>query len=138
VTARIKGTTATSRKTRKSLFGMERETGFEPATLSLGKRIDAFVGSCRYSQPLADTSDSAPTDFHSVAFGARVCSPFAAPVLQALLTVREVATQLGVSTATVYKLCATRQLSYVRVLGAMRIAPADVAAFIARLRHLTT
>ena len=59
-------------------------------------------------------------------------------MLQALLTVREVATQLGVSTATVYKLCATRQLSYVRVLGAMRIAPADVAAFIARLRHLTT
>ena len=55
-----------------------------------------------------------------------------------MLTVRKVATQLGVSTATVYKLCATRQLSYVRVLGAMRIAPADVAAFIARLRHLTT
>ena len=54
-------------------------------------------------------------------------------MLQALLTVREVATQLGVSTATVYKLCATRQLQYVRVLGAMRIAPADVAAYIARL-----
>ena len=58
-------------------------------------------------------------------------------MLQALLTVREVATQLGVSTATVYKLCARRQLPYVRVLGAMRIAPADVAAYIARLRHLT-
>jgi len=55
-----------------------------------------------------------------------------------LLTVREVARQLGVSTATVYKLCTTRQLPCVRVLGAIRIAPADVAAYTARVRDLTT
>jgi excisionase family DNA binding protein len=54
-----------------------------------------------------------------------------------LVTVREVARQLGVSTATVYKLCTTRQLPCVRVLGAIRIAPADVAAYIARVRDLT-
>jgi len=54
-------------------------------------------------------------------------------VLQALLTVREVATQLGVSTATVYKLCARRQLPYVRVLGAIRISRADLATYIAHL-----
>jgi excisionase family DNA binding protein len=54
-------------------------------------------------------------------------------VLQGFLTVREVAALLCVSTASVYKLCATRQLPYVRVLGAIRIAPADVAAYITSL-----
>jgi hypothetical protein len=34
-----------------------------------------------------------------------------------------------VSTATVYKLCAARELPHVRVLGAIRIAPDDLAAF---------
>jgi excisionase family DNA binding protein len=53
-------------------------------------------------------------------------------VLQGLLTVRQVAEQLQVSTATVYKLCARRELPYVRVLGTIRVAPADLAAFIAR------
>ena len=64
------------------------------------------------------------------AFG--FCSLFASPVLQGLITVREVAKQLGVSTTTVYKLCTTRQLPCIRVLGAIRIPPADVAAYIAR------
>ena len=59
-------------------------------------------------------------------------------MLQGLLTVREVARQLGVSTATVYKLCTMRQLPCVRVFGALRIAPADVAAYITRVRDLTT
>jgi len=53
-------------------------------------------------------------------------------VLQALLTVREVAAQLSVSTATVYKLCTTRELPCVRVLGAIRIAAEDVVAYIVR------
>jgi len=54
-----------------------------------------------------------------------------------LITVREVANQLGVSTATVYKLCTPRQLPWVRVLSAIRIAPADIAAYTARVRGLT-
>jgi excisionase family DNA binding protein len=114
-------------------LGSERETGFEPATLHLGKGIGPFVGQCRQSQTVETPGDSPRAGFHSVAFSASLCSPFAAPVLQALLPVRAVATQLGVSAATVYKLCARRQLPYVRVLGAIRIAPADVAAYIARL-----
>jgi len=43
-----------------------------------------------------------------------------------------VAAQLGVSTATVYKLCAARELTHVRVLGAIRIARAGLAAYVAR------
>jgi len=98
---------------------------------------DRFVGSCRHSQPMPGAGDSRSGDLHSVSFGAGICSPFAAPVLQAFLTVREVAARLSVSTATVYKLCTTHQLPCVRVLGAIRIAPADVAAYIRRARDLT-
>jgi len=69
---------------------------------------------------------------YSVSPDAPFCSPFAAPVLQGLLTVREVAARLQVSTATVYKLCARHELPHVRVLGAIRVAPADLAAFVER------
>jgi excisionase family DNA binding protein len=47
------------------------------------------------------------------------------------LTVREVAGHLRLSTATVYKLCAAGRLRHVFVSsGAIRIAEADLAAFI--------
>jgi excisionase family DNA binding protein len=57
-------------------------------------------------------------------------------VLHDFLTIRQVAARLSVSTATVYKLCAARKLPYVRVLGAIRIAAADVAVYLTR--HLTS
>jgi excisionase family DNA binding protein len=38
-----------------------------------------------------------------------------------MLTVREVAAKLRVSTATVYKLCARGEVEHVRVLNAIRI-----------------
>ncbi len=119
-------------------FELERETGFEPATLSLGKRIGRFVGACRHSQVVTRIGDSRSGELHSVSFGARFCSPFAAPVLQGFLSVRDVATQLSVSTATVYKLCASRELPHVRVLGAIRIAPDDLATFVERLRRASS
>ncbi|WP_224249458.1 helix-turn-helix domain-containing protein [Hyalangium gracile] len=49
-----------------------------------------------------------------------------------LLTVREVAERLGVSTATVYGLCERGELPHVRVSNAIRIRPADVEAFLSR------
>jgi excisionase family DNA binding protein len=70
---------------------------------------------------------------HSVSPVARFRSPFAAPVLQGFLTVRDVAAQLCVSTATVYKLCAARELPYVRILGAIRITRADLATYVRQL-----
>jgi len=51
-----------------------------------------------------------------------------------LLAVREVAARLGVCTATVYKLVERGELAHVRVSNAIRIAPADLAAYLARLR----
>lgn len=48
-----------------------------------------------------------------------------------LLTVRQVAERLGVSAATVYVLVARGELAHVRVSNAIRVAPADLEAFIA-------
>jgi excisionase family DNA binding protein len=46
--------------------------------------------------------------------------------LRTLLTVREVAAYLRVSTATVYELCARGKLRHVRVLNAIRVASCDL------------
>jgi excisionase family DNA binding protein len=47
-----------------------------------------------------------------------------------LLSVRQVAAQLGVCTATVYALCASGALPHVRVLNAIRIEVGDLEAFV--------
>jgi excisionase family DNA binding protein len=54
---------------------------------------------------------------------------------EALLTVRDVAAQLGVCGATVYRLVAEGQLAHVRVLNAIRVAPPDLEAFIEARRR---
>jgi excisionase family DNA binding protein len=51
-----------------------------------------------------------------------------------LLSVRQAAEQLGLCTATVYGLCADGSLAHIRILNAIRIAPADLAAFVAARR----
>jgi len=64
-------------------------------------------------------------------------SPRHAELPEHLLTVREVAEHLGVCAATVYKLCATGELLHLRISNAVRIAPADLAEYIARRRGLS-
>ena len=54
---------------------------------------------------------------------------------EALLTVRDVAATLGVCGATVYRLVAEGQLTHVRVLNAIRVAPRDLEAFVAQRRQ---
>jgi excisionase family DNA binding protein len=49
-----------------------------------------------------------------------------------LFSARAVAARLGVSTATVYKLCVRGDLAHVRVSNAIRIEPAELEAFKAR------
>jgi excisionase family DNA binding protein len=50
-----------------------------------------------------------------------------------LLTVAEVSEQLGVSTATVYKLCKRGTLPHVRIVDSIRVRPADLAGFVLAL-----
>jgi len=40
--------------------------------------------------------------------------------------------RLGICTATIYSLCARGELPHVRILNAINVAPADLAAFVAR------
>jgi excisionase family DNA binding protein len=47
-----------------------------------------------------------------------------------LLSVRQVAAQLGVCTATVYALCARGALPHVRVLNAIRVGQGDLEEFV--------
>ena len=47
---------------------------------------------------------------------------------------REAARLLGVCAATVYKLCALGELPHTRILNAIRIVPADLAAFVIERR----
>ena len=52
-----------------------------------------------------------------------------------MLTVREVAARFGISTATVYELCARGVLAHFKLLNAIPIAPAAAAALIGRGRR---
>jgi len=52
-----------------------------------------------------------------------------------LLSVREAARLLGLSPATVYKLCADGHLAHARLMSAIRIVPSDLAEFVARRRR---
>jgi excisionase family DNA binding protein len=54
--------------------------------------------------------------------------------LNDLLSVRQVAARLGVSTATVYKLCEGGELPHTRISNAIRVAPTDLEAFLSRNR----
>ncbi|TMA15353.1 MAG: helix-turn-helix domain-containing protein [Deltaproteobacteria bacterium] len=56
-------------------------------------------------------------------------SPGPTGVQGALLSVAAVARQIGVCTATIYRLCARGELPHVRLLNAIRIVPEDLAAF---------
>jgi excisionase family DNA binding protein len=47
-----------------------------------------------------------------------------------LLSVKEAAARLGLCPASIYKICQRGELPHIRVLNAIRIAPADLAAFI--------
>jgi excisionase family DNA binding protein len=51
------------------------------------------------------------------------------------LSVREAAKALSVSPATVYKLCRRGELPHVRVSNSIRVAPDDLAAFVASRRN---
>ncbi len=69
-------------------------------------------------------------------------TPFGAPVVrnfgldlgphERLLTVREVASRLGVSPALVYKLCQRDEIRSLRIGGVLRFQHHDVEAFVVR------
>lgn len=65
---------------------------------------------------------------------AAVCRILVPSVSPGLLTVRDVARQLNVSTATVYKLVSSGQLAHVRISNAIRVDQEDLGTFLLRGR----
>jgi excisionase family DNA binding protein len=51
-----------------------------------------------------------------------------------LLSVRQVAARLGVSTRIVYRLAERGELAHLRISNAIRVSPADLEAFLASKR----
>jgi len=138
---------------------MERETGFEPATLSLGSpsgglftASEGLHGVAPDGQVPGNTGDSEEAVSHGLTPVSQARTRFGAYLVQrnaagkgrkakvvatlqatagALLSVRQVAAFLGVSTATVYKLCASGDLPSVRVGAALRVSRDGLTRWIA-------
>jgi excisionase family DNA binding protein len=148
----------TGRFTRLKL---ERETGFEPATLSLGNgpQRNAAVSSGSQSVPIAENVEETgevarqalPQSFTSTTGGTNRCvapvlrsSGASVPARKALRTVDEgeghllslaaVAAFLRISRATAYGLCDSGKLPHVRIGNTIRIERAVLSAFVAAAR----
>ena len=94
-------------------------------------------------QAVERTGASEAADSDTVAPGGYVETPFGAPVVrdlppdpgphERLLTVRQVAARLGVSTALVYGLCESKELQSLRIGGTFRFHEAALQSFLAAL-----
>jgi excisionase family DNA binding protein len=102
----------------------ERRTGSQPVVnITLGG-----AGGVQPSQPFAGFPKGFVTPLVTGGRGKAGHLRSLPEEAETLLTVREVAGRLRVSTATVYKLCARGELRSVRVLNALRISKSDLAA----------
>ena len=122
-------------------FECERETGFEPATLSLGKSQGDHEPGRTLPQRPEIITNAIERDPHRESSSAPKRRDFAAilllgkrgprePFPSGFLSVREVAGVLKLSTATIYKLIHRGELAHFRVSNAVRIARADLERFI--------
>jgi excisionase family DNA binding protein len=94
------------------------------------------------SQPAETIQEQPPSILDPVAENASVEMQFGAPVVrefppdpgphERLITVRAVAARLGVSAASVYKLCQRGELRGLRIGGALRFQPSAVDEYLGR------
>jgi excisionase family DNA binding protein len=105
-------------------------------------QTSAFIGTIsNYSDASSETSQAFlpfTTVFKNL--GKKTVHEFreqrgAHPDADRLLTVREVAHCLNVSTGTVYALCGRGELAHVRISNAIRIVPAELESFLMRNRR---
>ena len=119
---------------------MVGETGFEPATPwsrrdSGGVRTGSH-GLSPSLKPLQVQGDIPTGRSHGFTPVLPIPTPFTTRLLpygiepRRLLTVREVASVLSVSAATIYKLIATKTLPHVRIGNAIRVPAEDLARLI--------
>jgi len=111
---------------------MERETGVEPATLSLGKYESGIAASQNASQAVVTARPADDALFQPTPPEGGFSKTFASPWLPGLscsLTVKGVAARLRVCTATVYRLCTSGELPHFCVGASIRIREQELRAF---------
>jgi excisionase family DNA binding protein len=86
---------------------------------------------CNPLESFEHTPSASDDTLQSLAPDCRILVPSVSP---GLLTVRDVARLLKVSTATVYRLASRGELPHVRVSNAIRVARKDLGAFLSRNR----
>ena len=115
----------------------------ERGTTGAGVKSPSLGGPSRDSQVVGTSRCRTPDGVQASRPLARFRRSFAAPVLHGsaglrvvrggrnrLLTVRQVAEGLEVSTSTVYALIERGEIAHVRVSNAIRVAPTDLAAYL--------
>jgi excisionase family DNA binding protein len=129
-----------------------RHRGFEPLTYGSGAGKKGVAASSNDSQPVGIVRERSSDGVQRSDRFAPVSKDFGAPVVQPsgglrgrrpgvqdlgekLLTVREVASKLGVCTAIVYRLVTAGELPHVRVSNAIRIAHVEVEKFVTRSKR---
>jgi excisionase family DNA binding protein len=122
--------------------GVQSSTTFDPATAARSFVVVAPVnrfGLRETNRGEFVTAAGAGATWGTAAPGPTMPTPNDLGVLYGgrnrLLTVREVAEQLDVCAATVYRLCENGELPHVRIIDSIRIRPADLGAFVAAPRE---
>jgi excisionase family DNA binding protein len=126
---------------------LARPRGFEPLAFGFVEDIHVSSNTCKDVQACANTGSVSDEKSKNVQIHADLSKDFAGSLLdgmsadgddgrfdRSLLTVRQVAKLLGVSSATVYRLCGRGELPHFRVLNAIRIDPRDLKKFLAGVR----
>jgi excisionase family DNA binding protein len=111
----------------------------EPESVANHPQTSSFIPTIRNYSSAPDEVSHAFQPFTAVFrnFGKKTVHEFgeqrgAHSDVDYLLTVREVARCLNVSTATVYALCGRGELAHVRISNAIRIVPAELRSFLLR------
>ena len=120
------------------LLGVAGCTGLEPVASGVTGSEEGVAETGSPSEPLGTTGNRPAANSQLLSPLARVWTPRVTPELQPararpyrsrLLSVREVASRLGVCASTVYKLCAEGKLRHVRVSNAIRISEAALRSY---------
>ncbi len=124
---------------------MAHPTGFEPVTFGFVGGSGGDPAGANPSQSIGNTHLTREGEVQGSQLSTGLFKNSATQVLpdlrlvdggrDRLLSVRQVAERLGMSTATIYSLVEREELAHVRVSNAIRVRPVDLDAFIEARRR---
>jgi excisionase family DNA binding protein len=129
--AQLRDSTGISREIKNLTQSGRQDLNLRPLGPECGKPVFAEGGIPM--QRSATIQELGPADLQASAENGAAFRNFAAPLLQEfgqVLSVRQVATVLRLSRASIYKLCASGELAHVRILNAIRIPSWELAGLL--------